>query len=89
MVQGIYNPDVQPMMIWALYPPNKRPKIIGIDKEFGHVMKLKVKETDPLITASMGVNLSKFNSAHTKFLVKERNTLKQDNEQLRFNIVSL
>lgn len=46
------------MLLWALYPPNKRPKIIDVDKAFGHMMKLKVGEVDPMVTTYMGIDIS-------------------------------
>lgn len=64
------------MLIWALYPPHKRPKIINIEKAFGHTMTLKVGEIDPIVIVNIGINISKVNKAQMKLSVKERNTFK-------------
>lgn len=50
-------------MIWALYPPQKNLVIIDTEKAFGHVMTLKVGETDPMVTTDIGINVSKLNKA--------------------------
>lgn len=41
-----YNPDENSLVIWALYLPHKKSMIIDTEREFGHVMTLKVGETD-------------------------------------------
>jgi len=58
-----YNNNENSLMIWALYPPHKKTTIIDIEKTFGHVMTLKVGETDPLITIDIGINVAKLNKA--------------------------
>ncbi|XP_059070895.1 uncharacterized protein LOC131861063 [Cryptomeria japonica] len=66
-----YDPDDEAMCLWALYPLNKRPKIIDVDKAFSHMMKLKVGEVDPMVTTDMGIDISKLNKAQMKMLVRE------------------
>lgn len=64
------------MRLWVLYPPHKRPKIIDVDKAFGHMIKLKVGEIDPIVSAHIGVDISKFNKAQMVRVVRERNQFK-------------
>lgn len=71
-----YDPNEEEMLLWALYPPKKRPKIIDVDKAFGHMMTLKVGEVDPMITADIGINVSKFNKAQMKHEIVEKNKYK-------------
>ncbi|XP_057816402.2 pentatricopeptide repeat-containing protein At2g13600 [Cryptomeria japonica] len=77
-----YDPDDEAMRLWALYPPHKRPKIIDVEKDFGHMMKLKVGEVDPMITVDMGVDISKLNKEQMKMLVKEQGKYKSLYEEL-------
>lgn len=35
--------------------------IVDTEKAFGHVMTFKVGETDPVITADLGINVAKLN----------------------------
>lgn len=56
-----FDQDEESLRLWALYPPHKRPKIIDIDKAFGHMMKLKVGEIDPILSANIRVDILKFN----------------------------
>jgi len=58
-----YNNDENSLMIWALYPPHKKITVIDTEKAFGHVMTLKAGETDPIITADIGINVAKLNKA--------------------------
>lgn len=71
-----YDPKEEEMLLWALYPPNKRPKIIDVDKTFGHMMTLKVGEVDPIVIADMGINISKFNKAQMKHEIVKKNKYK-------------
>lgn len=65
------------MLLWALYPPNKRPKIIDVDKAFSHMMRLKVREVDPMVTADIGIDISKFNKAHLKWELAKKHKYKE------------
>lgn len=67
-----YNPDANSLMIWGLYPPHKKSVIIDTKKEFGHVMTLKLGEVDPMVTADIGINVTKLNKAQIQKLIKER-----------------
>lgn len=71
-----FDQDEESLSLWALYPPHKRPKIIDVDKAFGHMMKLKVGEIDPIVSADIGVDISKFNKAQMARVVRERNQYK-------------
>lgn len=71
-----YDPNGEEMLLWALYPPNKRPKIIDVAKYFGHMMKLKVGEVDPMVTADIGIDISRFNKAQLKWEVAEKHKYK-------------
>lgn len=77
-----YDQDEKSMLLWALYPPNKRPMIIDVDKAFHHMMKLKVGEVDPMVTADMGIDISKLNKAQMKMLGKEEGKYKSLYEEL-------
>jgi len=77
-----YNNDENSLMIWTLYPPHKKIAIIDTEKTFGHVMTLKVGETDPLITADIGINFAKLNKAQAQMLIKERDAYKLSYERL-------
>lgn len=57
-------------------PPNKRPKIIDVDKAFGRMMTLKVGEVDPMATIDIGINISKFNKARIKHKIVEKKKYK-------------
>lgn len=59
----MFDPSEESMILWALYPPNKRQKIIDIDKEFSHMMTLKIGEVDPIMTTNIGINISKLNKS--------------------------
>lgn len=65
------------LLLWALYPLNKRAKIIDVDKVFGHMMKFKVEEIDPIVSANIGVDISKFNRAQIIRTVREINQCKE------------
>lgn len=56
-----YNPNENSLMIWTLYPPHKKSMIIDTEKEFGHVMTLKLGEVDPIATNNIGINVAKLN----------------------------
>lgn len=71
-----YDLDEQAMLLWALYPPNKRPKNIDVDKAFGHMMTLQVGEVDPMVIADIGINISKFNKTQMKHEIAEKNKYK-------------
>lgn len=58
-----YDTNEEEIFLWVLYPPNKRPKIIGVDKAFGHMMKLKVGELNPIVTTDLGIDIAKLNKA--------------------------
>lgn len=58
-----FDQDEESLRLWVLYPPHKRPKIIDVDKAFGHMMKLKVGEIDPIVSTDIRVDISKFNKA--------------------------
>lgn len=60
---SMYNLDEHSMLIWSLYPPQKRPMIIDTQKYFGHIMTMKVGETGPIVTIDLGVNVSKLKKA--------------------------
>lgn len=68
-----FDQDEEYLRLWALYPPHKRPKIIDFDKAFGHMMKLKFGEIDPIVFIDIGVDISKFNKAQMVRVVRERN----------------
>ena len=63
-------------MLWALYPPHKRPHIIDVDQDFGHLMTLKVGVTDPNKVAGMQVDLAFFNQGSVKQVTFERDNWK-------------
>lgn len=75
-----YNPDEGSLMIWAMYPPHKKSIIIDIEKDFGHVMTLKVEEVDPMATTEIGINVAKLNKAQIQMLIKEKEMYKMNNE---------
>lgn len=77
-----YNIDEGSMMIWALYPTHRKSVVIDTEKEFGHVMTLKVGEADPIATADIGVNIVKLNKAQIQLLIEEREMYKENNEKL-------
>jgi len=58
-----YNPDENSLMIWALYPPNKKLAIIDTEKAFDDVVTLKARETDLVVIVELGVNVAKLNKA--------------------------
>lgn len=52
-----FGQDEESLRLWDLYPPHKRPKIIDVDKAFGHMMKLRVGEIDPIVSIDIGVDI--------------------------------
>lgn len=52
-----------------------------MDKAFGHMMKLKVGEIDPIVLADIGVDISKFNKAQIIRIVSERDQYKGSYEE--------
>lgn len=69
---SMYNCDEHSMLIWSLYPPQKRPMIIDTHKAFGHIMTMKVGETNPIVIVDLGVNVAKLNKAQIQLLLKEK-----------------
>lgn len=77
-----FNLDEKLLILWEFYPSNKRPMIVDIEKEFGHVMTLKVGEEDPMIIVDLGINMAKLNKAQIQLLVKENNAYKLMNNKI-------
>lgn len=77
-----YNPDEGTLMIWALYPPHRKPVVIDTEKVFGHFMTLKVGEVDLVVTADIGINVAKPNKAQIQMLIKEKEMYKMSNERI-------
>lgn len=77
-----FDQNEEAFLLLALYPTNKSPKIIDVDKAFGHMMKLKVGEVDPIVIADMGIDISKFNKAQLVKVIKERDEYKGLYEEL-------
>lgn len=77
-----FDQNEEAFLLWALYPPNKRLKIIDVDKAFGHMMKLKAGEVDPIVIDDVGIDISKFIKAQFVKVIKERDQYKGLYEEL-------
>lgn len=77
-----YDPNEEEMLLWALYPPNKRTKIIDVDKVFGHMMRLKAGEVNPIVTDDLGIDITKLNKAQMQWVLKEGQKYKNLYEDL-------
>lgn len=77
-----FNPDKKTLLIWALYPLDKRPRFIDIGKVFGHLMVQRVDDTNPMETASLNVNMAKFTQTQIENLVKEKSVYESRNKLL-------
>ena len=73
--------DERSMLLWALYPPQKRPHIIDIDQEFRQLMNLKIGVTNPNKSTHMQVGLTQFNEVQMKQV-----TIERDNEREMYEI---
>lgn len=74
-----YNPYEATLLIWSLYPHEKRPAVIdNPNRMFGHLLVQRVGDTNPMETTELNVNVEKFTKAQIDKLVKENDRLKKE-----------
>lgn len=59
-----YNPNEATLLIWSLYPHDKRPVVIDNPNQmFGNLLVQRVGDTNPMDTVELSVNVAKFTKA--------------------------
>lgn len=71
-----YDPDQKALMLWALYPKEKRPILVDTIQAFGHLLVQQARNTDPRNTTRLNLDVAKLNQDQTEFLARENNTYK-------------
>lgn len=79
--RSCFHPEEEKILQWALYPKRKMPILVETNKVFGHLMVQKVRETDPLETIDLNVNVAQFNRAQMRHVKRERDIYKEKFEK--------